>query len=126
MSFIRPLMLAVIIAGTHVAVAEANGTSGIKACKALAATMPPKQSDIAEMTAERDVSAEIVETTGEAWEDAEIHRRASAGHATTADQAKAAYEKAKRVLAQQELALQASVAEYNEDIVDFNNRCAKK
>jgi hypothetical protein len=63
---------------------------------------------------------------GEAWEDLEIHRRASAGHAAQADTAKAAYDEAKKLLAQRELALQASVRQYNDDIAAFNSRCAKK
>ena len=125
MSFIRHLLLALIIAGAHAAVAEANGASDLKACKAMAATLAPKQADIADMTAERDAAAEATETTGEAWEDAEIHRRISAGHAATADEAKAAYGEARQLLARREMALQASVAQFNDDVAVYNARCAK-
>ena len=126
MSFFRPLMLALFIAGAHAAVAEANGASDLKACKAMAATLAPKQADIEDMTAERDTAAETAETTGEAWEDAEIHRRASAGHAAAADEAKAAYGEAKRLLARREMALKASVAQFNDDVAAYNNQCARK
>lgn len=126
MSVIRPLMLALLIVGAHAAVAEANGASDIKACKALAATLAPKQADITAMTAARDAAFDATETTGEAWEDAEIHRRASAGHAAAADEAKLAYDEANKLLARREMALQASVSQYNDDVAAFNSRCAKK
>lgn len=126
MSAIRPLMLALFIVGAHAAVAEANGTSDYKACKAIAATLGPKQTDITRQTAERDSAAETAEMTGEAWEDAETLRLASAGHAATADEARLAYDEAKKLLARREMALQASVSQYNDDVAVYNNRCAKK
>lgn len=126
MSFIRPLMLALLIAGAHAAVAEANGASDLKACKAMAATLAPKQADIADMTAERDAAAEAVETHGEAWEDAEVHRRVSASHAAAADRAKAAYDDARKLLASHEMALQSSVTQFNDDVAAYNSRCARK
>lgn len=126
MPVFRPALLALILLGAHPATADANGTSHLKACKALAATLAPKQADIAKMTSTRDETAATVEASGEAWEDAEIHRHASAGHATKADQTKAAYEDAKNQLARQELALQATVRQYNDDISAFNSQCAKK
>ncbi|ABI76465.1 hypothetical protein HNE_1672 [Hyphomonas neptunium ATCC 15444] len=126
MPVIRPLVLSVIVFGAVAATASANGASDVKACKAMAATLPPKQTDITRMTETRDAAAETVETAGTAWEDAETHRLVSSGHAATADQAKAAYDAAKQVLARRELALQASVSDYNDDIAVFNSRCAKK
>lgn len=122
----RPLFLSAFLLAGPVAVAQANGTADLRACKAMAETLPPKQAEITGMTAKRDEAAAAVETTGEAWEDLEIHRRASAGHAAQADTAKAAYDEAKKLLAQRELALQASVRQYNDDIAAFNSRCAKK
>ncbi|PKP83357.1 MAG: hypothetical protein CVT79_00690 [Alphaproteobacteria bacterium HGW-Alphaproteobacteria-18] len=126
MPVIRPLMLAVFIFGAHAATADANGASDMKACKAMAATLAPKQADITEMTTTRDAAAATLETTGDAWEDAETHRLVSASHAATADTAKAAYDDARQVLARRELALQASVRQYNDDVAAFNSRCARK
>lgn len=126
MTLFRPLLLVALMVAGPVAAAQANGASDMQACKAMAATLAPKQAEIAELTALRDEAAETVETTGEAWEDIEIHRRASAGHAAAADAAKAAYDEAKKRLARQELALQASVRQYNDDVAAFNSRCTKK
>lgn len=126
MPFFRPALLAALMVAGPVAAAEANGASDMQACKAMAATLAPKQTEIAELTALRDAAAETVEATGEAWEDIEIHRRASAGHAAAADTAKTAYDEAKKRLARDELALQASVRQYNDDVAAFNSRCTKK
>ena len=125
MILFRPLFLAALMIAGPVAAAQANGTADMQACKAMAATLTPKQIEIAELTALRDEAAETVETTGEAWEDIEIHRRASAGHAAAADTAKTAYDEAKKRLARDELALQASVRQYNDDVAAFNSRCTK-
>lgn len=126
MTLFRPLLLVALMVAGPVAAAQANGASDMQACKAMAATLTPKQAEIAELTALRDEAAETVETTGEAWEDIEIHRRASAGHAAAADTAKTAYDEAKKGLARHELALQASVRQYNDDVAAFNTRCTKK
>lgn len=126
MTLFRPLLLVALMVAGPVAAAQANGASDMQACKAMAATLAPKQAEIAELTALRDEAAETVETTGEAWEDIEIHRRASAGHAAAADAARTVYDEAKKRLARQELALQASVRQYNDDVAAFNSRCTKK
>lgn len=126
MLLIRPLMLAVFILVAHAAAADANGASDMKTCKAMAATLPPKQADITRMTATRDAAAETVETSGEAWEDAETHRLASPSHAAAADTARAAYDEATQQLSRQETTLQAAVGQYNDEVSIFNSRCAKK
>lgn len=126
MPIIRPLLLSVVLMTGFASAASANGATDVKACKAMAATLTPKQSDIAEMTQTRDAAASTVETTGEIWEEAETHRLMSAGHAAEADKAKAAYESAKQTLARREMSLQASVSQYNDDILAYNSRCAKK
>lgn len=126
MPVLRPALFVLLLLGAPVAMAHANGTSEFKACKALAATLAPKQADITELTASRDETAIIVEASGEAWEDAEILRNASAAHAAKADQTKSAYEDAKKQLARKEMALQATVRQYNDDVSAFNNQCAKK
>ena len=66
-----------------------------------------------------------VEAAGDAWEDVEVHRLASAGHAETADQAKAVYEGLKAELLQKELSLQSMVIALNEDVATYNEACAK-
>lgn len=126
MPVLRPLMLAVILLGAPMAAAHANGAMSVKACKALAAELPSRQADISKMTGERDTAAATVETAGEAWEEAETHRLVSAHHASAADEAKAAYEAARNVLTDQELALQDVASNYNDDVAAFNSRCAKK
>lgn len=126
MSIIRPMLIAALLIASHSAAAQANGTADMQACKALAATLPPKQAEIAELTASRDEAATLVEATGDAWEDAEIHRLASGAHAATADQAKSSYDDARKLLARREMALQATLRQYNDDVAMFNQRCAKK
>lgn len=100
--------------------------SDVAACKAMQATLAPRAAEIADLTSKRDASAELVEATGEAWEDVEIHRLVSAGHAAKADSEKAIYDDAKRQLARDEMALQASLKQYNSDVAVFNGRCAPK
>ncbi len=100
--------------------------SDVAACKAMQATLAPRVAEITDLTSKRDASAELVEATGEAWEDVEIHRLVSAGHAAKADSEKAVYEDARRQLARDEMALQASLKQYNADVAVFNGRCAPK
>ena len=64
-----------------------------------------------------------VEAAGDAWEDVEIHRLASAGHAATADEAKAVYETLKADLFEKESSLQTLVVSLNEDVAAYNQRC---
>lgn len=123
---VRSLLVSAMLAAAPVAAAHANGSADLQACKAMAATLAPKQADIAKLTETRDAAATNVETTGEAWEDVQIHRRASAGHATKADEAKAVYDEAKRVLAKHEMALQSAVNQFNDDVAAYNSRCASK
>lgn len=126
MSVFRPLLIAVAFIACHSAVAEANGARDIEACKAMAATMPGREAEISELTASRDEAAETVEAAGDAWEDMEAHRLASATHAATADRAKAVYDEARKLLARREMALQATVRQFNDDVAVFNTRCARK
>lgn len=126
MTILRTLVLAVLLATGPLATARANGSADVQACKAMAAKLGPVQAEIAKLKQTRDEAAETVETTGEAWDDAEVMRRASAGHAATADTAKAAYDDAKNLLAARELALQSSVSQFNDDVTAYNTRCTKK
>ncbi len=108
------------------ALAAPAHASDIAACKAMKATLAPREAEISELTAKRDASAELVETTGEAWEDVEIHRLVSKGHADKADAGKATYEDARRQLARDEMALQATLKQFNTDVAVYNGRCASK
>ncbi len=126
MMIVRPLLLAALMAAGPLATAQANGSTNMQACKAMAATLAPKQAEIAELKDVRDAAADDVETTGDTWEDAETHRHASAGHAASAEAARTAYDEAKKLLARRELALQATLSQYNDDVAAFNSRCAKK
>ncbi len=95
-----------------------------EACRAMAATIAPRQAEIDEIKAVRDAAAAKVETSGANWEDAEIHRLVSPAFAKEADGARAAYEDARKVLARHEMALQATVTAFNEDTERFNKLCA--
>jgi len=106
--------------------ALANGTVDAAACKAMQATLAPRQAEISELTEQREASALRAEEAGIAWEDAEIHRLVSAGHAATADRERAAYDAAKKQVARDELALQSAVKQFNTDVSVYNTRCAPK
>lgn len=123
---LRALSIATIILTVPVAAAQANSTQDVQACRAMAATIAPREAEIAALAAERDDVAASVERYGDAWEDAEALRLASAGHAATADAAKAAYDEARKLLSRREMALQATVRQFNADADAFNNRCARR
>lgn len=121
-SVLAGLMLAALVAP----VAAASETRDVKACQAMQATLVPRQTEIADISAVRDASAERAETSGAAWEDAEIHRLVSKTHADAADREKAAYETARAQLARDELALQDAIGKFNADVAMFNTRCSSK
>lgn len=123
---LRALSVAAVFLSMPVAAAQANSAQDVQACRAMAATIAPREAEIAALVAERDEAADSVERYGDAWEDAEIHRLASAGHAATADTAKAAYDDARRLLSRREMALQATVRQFNDDADAFNARCARR
>jgi hypothetical protein len=100
--------------------------SDVAACKAMKAALAPREAEISDLKAQRDASAELTETKGEAWDDVEVHRLSSSGHAAEADSAKSAYEEARRQLARDEMALQATLRQYNSDVAVFNARCTAK
>ena len=115
---------ALLVAVTQTAVAQAMTAADVQRCKAMAATMAPKKAEIEALQVKRDKMAESVEAKGEAWEDAEIHRLASASHAEKADQNKSAYRAAKKELMGTEQALQALARQFNQDIASYNQSCA--
>lgn len=120
----RLLIAAIIAIVAPVAAADAASSArDLARCQAMSATFKPKQEEIATMKAARDAQAGIVETKGEAWDDVEVLRNASAGHAKTADAAKADYDAAKADLIRMEQGLQAAVSGLNADIAAFNQSC---
>ncbi|MFN3314302.1 MAG: hypothetical protein ACK46Q_12665 [Hyphomonas sp.] len=123
---LRTLSIAAFILTVPVAAAQANNAQDVRACEAMAATIAPREAEIVALTAERDEVAASVERHGDAWEDAEIHRLASASHAAKADVAKAAYDEARKLLSRREMALQATVRQFNDDAEVFNSRCARR
>ena len=120
----RLLIAAIFAFVAPVAAADAASARDMARCQAMSSTFGPKQKQIAEMKDARDAQAEIVETTGEAWDDVEILRNASAANAAKADAARAAYETAKAELVRMEQGLQAAVAGLNADIAAYNQSCA--
>lgn len=121
---LRHTIIAALLTLSIASPALANGQPDIQACKAMQATIAPREAEIAELTAKREVSALQAEDAGVRWEDAEIHRLVSAAHAATADREQAAYAAARQLLARDELALQSAVKQFNTDVAIFNARCA--
>ncbi|MFN4224782.1 MAG: hypothetical protein ACK4HR_00590 [Hyphomonas sp.] len=121
---VRILISSILFAGMLAGPALANGKAD-PACVAMQASLKPRQQEIDTLVARRGASAEAVEITGQAWEDAEVHRLVSAPHAATADRAKSAYEEAKKQLARDELVLQSALAQFNTDVAAFNARCTR-
>lgn len=92
-------------------------------CSQQAADLQSQQVHAQEIAETRLALVDEVEAAGDAWEDVEIHRLASTGHADVADQAKAEYEALKADLVEKELALQAMVVTLNNDVSAYNQRC---
>ncbi len=106
--------------------ALATGKLDAEACRAMQATIAPRQAEIAKLTELRAASAIRAEDAGVNWEDSEIHRLVSAEHAAMADRKLAAYEAAKQQFAKDEMALQSTVRSFNADVSIFNARCSSK
>ena len=86
---LRALILSGVLSLAFAAPALAAGTRDAAACKAMQATLAPRQTEIADLTAARDAAAELTEVSGEAWEDVEIHRLASKAHAVSSPNSRA-------------------------------------
>jgi len=106
--------------------ALANGKADVASCKAMQATLAPREAEISELTEQREAAALRAEEAGIAWEDAEIHRLVSVAHAATADRELAAYDAAKKKFARDELALRSAVLQFNTDVAVYNARCSPK
>jgi len=94
-------------------------------CAQQAADLQNRQIEAQEIANARKALVDEVEAAGDAWEDVEIHRLASTGHAQTADQAKLKYETLKSDLMQKEIALQSLVVAINDDVAAYTKRCVK-
>jgi len=123
---LRHTIIAALLTLSIASPALANGKPDIQACKAMQATIAPREAEIAELTAKREASALLAEEAGVRWEDAEIHRLVSAAHAATADHERAAYDTAKKQFARDELALRSAVKQFNTDVSIFNVRCVSQ
>ncbi|WP_291202859.1 hypothetical protein [Hyphomonas sp.] len=123
---LRHAFIAALLTLSVTSPALANGKPDLKACKAMQATLAPREAEIAALTGKRDASALLAEEVGVRWEDAEIHRLVSAAHAAAADRERAAYETAKKQFARDEFALQSAVKQFNTDVSIFNARCVSQ
>ena len=124
-SMTRLLIAAIFALAAPVAAADAASSAReLARCQAMSATFKPKQEEIAKLKNARDAQAETVEAKGEAWDDVEVLRNASKGHAKAADAAKADYEAAKADLLRMELGLQEAVTALNADFEAYNQSCA--
>lgn len=94
-------------------------------CSQQAAQLQKQQTATQELAETRLTLVDEVEAAGDAWEDVEIHRLASAGHADTADQAKAEYETLKANLLEKEASLQSQVMSLNQDVAAYNAKCVR-
>jgi len=121
----RYLIICGYLALSAASPAAANGKADVAACKAMQATLGPREAEIAELTQRRAASAAQAEELGAAWEDAEIHRLVSPSFAKAADELKASFESAKGQLARDDLALRSAVSAFNTDVAAYNTRCTK-
>ena len=121
---LRFLMCVAVLASVPMASAQALSDRDMRRCQAMAATMAPKQADIQKHQEKRASLLEIVEAKGEAWDNAEAMRLFSEDEAAAADAAKEAYEQSKFELHNVERALQAKVAQFNQDVASYNQTCA--
>ena len=94
-------------------------------CSEQAADLQNRQAQAQKIAEARLELVEDVGAAGDAWDDVEIHRLASAGHAETADEAKSVYEGLKADLFEKEVALQNMVVSLNQDVAAYNESCAK-
>ena len=94
-------------------------------CAQQAADLQNRQVKAQNIADARLTLVEEVEAAGDAWEDVEVHRLASAGHAAKADEAKAVYEGLKADLLEKEVLLQNLVVSLNQDVTAYNESCTK-
>ena len=123
---IRIFLASVALMIAMPATADALSPKQVERCKAMQATLAPKQAEIEAATASRAELAARAEALGEQYEDAQVMRLASSSNAEAADSAKAEFDAARRAFAQAEFALQANARQFNQDVADYNRSCAPK
>tara|TARA_R110000803_G_scaffold149006_1_gene214427 strand:- start:271 stop:648 length:378 start_codon:yes stop_codon:yes gene_type:complete len=123
---IRIFLASVALMAAMPATADTLSPKQVQRCKAMQATLAPKQAEIEKATASRDELAEKAEALGERYDDAQVMRLASVSNAEAADSAKAEFDAARRAFAQAEYALQANARQFNQDVADYNRTCATK
>ena len=96
-----------------------------QSCSQQAAQLQNGQTQAQQIAETRLTLVDEVEAAGDAWEDVEVHRLASAGHAQVADEAKAKYETLKADLVQKERALQTLVVSLNNQVSAYNTKCVR-
>ena len=94
-----------------------------QSCAKQAASLQEKQVEAQALAEARLTLVDEIEAAGDAWEDVEVHRLVSEGHAAKADEAKLTYETLKADLFEKESSLQVLVATLNEDVQAYNQRC---
>ncbi|MEE2929913.1 MAG: hypothetical protein VX599_04300 [Pseudomonadota bacterium] len=119
----KPMISSLSALGAIILLAAPMATA--QSCSQKATQLQERQVEAQALADARLELVDEVEAAGDAWEDVEVHRLASAGHAETADQAKAVYEGLKAELLQKELSLQSMVIALNEDVATYNEACAK-
>jgi len=121
----KNLLIIGLFAASALLPAHALSQEEVKRCNAMAASFAAKKAEIVEAKAVLDKKAEMVETLGEQWEEAETHKLASPAHAKAAADAKAEWEGLKGEVLKAQFALQSKVQMLNSDVTAFNASCAQ-
>lgn len=108
-------VMAILILATPGAMAQS--------CSQQAAQLQDRQTEAQQTADARLALVDEVEAAGDAWEDVEVHRLASADHAAVADEAKVKYETLKSELLSKEQSLQTLVVSLNQEVAAYNQRC---
>lgn len=115
-----------LVAASVAVPAQALSQEDVKRCNAMAASFAAKKAEITKEKTALDEQVVLVEALGEAWEEAETHKLASAGHAKAAEAAKAEWQSQKSDVLKTQMSLQSKVQMLNNDVAAFNTSCATK
>lgn len=120
---VSSLALTAALFSVAIPAASALTSKQVQQCNTMGKSLQVRQAEAQKKVKAREALVAEVEAAGESWEDVEIHRLASAGHAATADAAKTKYDTLKADLMKQEMALQSLVGQINEDVAAYNGLC---
>ena len=126
MRFMRLIPVSLVCAAMIVPASHALTASEVKQCKAMGQSLQVRSAELQEQDQTRVTEAEAVETAGALWEDAEVHRYASPGHAAEADALKADFDALKSSFMKKEMTFFSNAAMLNEDMAAYNAMCAAK